>query len=84
MSTCISNEEHVLPYLSKNQGFVHHISMSRKKAFVQEKSKRSDSVLLQKPLHRQKNPKSNLKTQKRHQTFRLQNNCGPTMGGKFG
>ena len=31
--------------------------------------KRSDSVLWQKPLHWQKNPKSNVTTQKRHQNF---------------
>ena len=30
-------------------------------SLVREKKERSDSVLLQKPLHRQKNPKSNVK-----------------------
>ena len=33
------------------------------------KRKRSDSVLRRKSLHRQKNPKSNMTTQKRHQNF---------------
>ena len=34
---------------------------------IKRKRKRSDSVLWQKPLHRQKNPKSNVTTHKRHQ-----------------
>ena len=36
--------------------------------WIKRKRKRSDSVLWQKPLHRQKNPKSNMTTQNRHQT----------------
>ena len=44
----------------------------------EKKMKRSDSVLLQKPLHPQKNPKSNVTTQKRNQKLRLHNDCGPT------
>ena len=43
------------------------------------KRKRSDSVLSQKPLHPQKNPKINVTTKKkRHQKLRLHNDCGPT------
>ena len=45
---------------------------------VKRKWKRSDSVLWQKPLYRQRNPNSNVTTQKRHQKLRLHNDCGPT------
>ena len=45
---------------------------------LQRKRKRSDSVLWQKPLHPQNNPKSNVTTQKRHQKLWLHNYCGPT------
>ena len=40
-----------------------------RKTSMKRKRKRSDSVLWQKPLHRQKNPKSNMTTQKCHQNF---------------
>ena len=43
-----------------------------------EKRKRSDSILCQKPQHPQTNPKRNPTSQKRHQTPRLHNHCGPT------
>ena len=42
------------------------------------KRKRSDSVLWQKPLQPQKNPKSNVTTYKHHQKLRLHNYCGTT------
>ena len=42
------------------------------------KNKRYDSVLWQKPLHPQKNPKSKVTTQKRQQKLRLHNDCGMT------
>ena len=54
--------------------FRESLKLSRRKW----KRKISDSVLWQKPLHWQKNPKSNVKTLKRHQKLRLHNNCGPT------
>ena len=42
------------------------------------KGERSDSVLWQKPLHPQKNPKSNVTIPKRHQKLRLHNDWVPT------
>ena len=42
------------------------------------KNKRYDSVLWQKPLQPQKNPKRSVTTQKCHQKLRLHNDCGPT------
>ena len=47
------------------------------------KRERSDSVLWQKPLHPQKNTKSNMTTQKRHQKLRLHNDCAPTYDGQL-
>ena len=44
---------------------------------LKRKRKKSDSVLWQKPFHRQKNPKSNVTTQKRHQKLRLHNHWVP-------
>ena len=40
--------------------------------------KGSDSVIWQKSLNPQKNPKSNKTTQERHHKRRLHNDCGPT------
>ena len=51
---------------------------------VKRTRKRSDSVLWQKPLHPQKNSKSNVTTHKRHQKLRLHNDCGPTKDGQLG
>ena len=61
----------------QNYSLAHQFNKKRKK-------KRSDSVLWQKPLHRQKNPKSNVTTQKRHQktliTQRLRTDLGRSVG----
>ena len=51
---------------------------SRCKSWYWGKRKISDSVLWQKPLRPQTNPKRNVTTQKRHQNIRLHNDCGPT------
>ena len=44
---------------------------------AKRKRKRSDSVLLQKPLYQQKYQKGNMTTKKRHQKIRLHSDCGP-------
>ena len=54
---------------------------SKKINGLKRKRKRSDSVLLQKPLQPQKPPKSNMTTHKRHKKLRLHNDCGPSEDG---
>ena len=52
------------------------IKLGRHVNHGERKRKRSDSVLWQKPLHPQNNPKINVTTQKRHQKLWLHYYCG--------
>ena len=50
---------------------------------LQEKNEEICLSPMIKPLHPQKNTKCKVTTQKRHQKFRLHNDCGPTKDGQL-
>ena len=65
------------------KGHIQKNAQSDNFGYMERKRKGSDPVLWQKPLHHRKLQKSKVTTWKRHQNFRLHNDCGPTYNGQL-